>query len=75
MSDLVDAELLRNLLQTKLIIFGKDNAKELRNVEGRVVFDKLAVSYDARKQTIHDLSLSIIPGQAVARQALASLRS
>ncbi|KAL4731304.1 hypothetical protein ACLX1H_000269 [Fusarium chlamydosporum] len=66
MSDLVDAERLLYLLQTKPSITDKDGAKELEKVQGRVAFENVSFSYDPRKPTIQNLSLSVEPGQTVA---------
>ncbi|KAF4972600.1 hypothetical protein FSARC_873 [Fusarium sarcochroum] len=66
MSDLVDAERLLYLLQTKPSIVDKEGAKDLEKVEGRVAFNDVCFSYDPRKQTIQNLSLSVAPGQTVA---------
>ncbi|KAF5664972.1 HMT1-like vacuolar membrane protein [Fusarium heterosporum] len=66
MSDLVDAERLLFLLQTKPSITDKEGATDLIKVEGRVSFNHVGFSYDPRKATIQDLSLSVEPGQTVA---------
>ncbi|KAM0350968.1 hypothetical protein ACHAPU_002746 [Fusarium lateritium] len=66
MSDLVDAERLLFLLQTKPSITDKEGATDLNKVEGRVAFNHVGFSYDPRKPTIQDLSLSVEPGQTVA---------
>ncbi|GKU06774.1 heavy metal tolerance protein [Fusarium langsethiae] len=66
MSDLVDAERLLYLLQTKPSITDKEGAKELEKVQGRVAFNNVSFSYDPRKPTIQDLSLSVEQGQTVA---------
>ncbi|KAF5236742.1 hypothetical protein FANTH_11149 [Fusarium anthophilum] len=66
MSDLVDAERLLYLLQTKPTITDKEGAMELEKVEGHVAFHDVCFSYDPRKPTVQDLSLSVEPGQTVA---------
>lgn len=66
MSDLVDAERLLFLLQTKPSITDKEGAKELEKVQGRVAFNNVTFSYDPRKTTIQNLSLSVEQGQTVA---------
>ncbi|KAF4984060.1 hypothetical protein FZEAL_673 [Fusarium zealandicum] len=66
MVDLVDAERLLFILQTKSGIFEKVGAKNLEHFGGNVAFENVYFSYDPRKQTIEDLSLSIKPGQTVA---------
>jgi ABC-type transport system involved in Fe-S cluster assembly fused permease/ATPase subunit len=66
MSDLVDAERLLFLLQTKPSITDKEGALDLEKVQGRVAFNHVGFSYDPRKPTIQDVSLSVEPGQTVA---------
>ncbi|KAF4451307.1 hypothetical protein F53441_5728 [Fusarium austroafricanum] len=66
MSDLVDAERLLYLLQTKPTITDKEGALELEKVDGHVAFHDVSFAYDPRKPTVHDLSLSVEPGQTVA---------
>ncbi|RGP73155.1 hypothetical protein FLONG3_6471 [Fusarium longipes] len=66
MSDLVDAERLLYLLQTKPSIADKAGAKELEKVDGRVEFKNVSFSYDPRKTTIQNLSLSVEKGETVA---------
>lgn len=66
MTDLVDAERLLGLLQTKSTIVEKEDAMELRNVKGHVAFEDVGFSYDPRRPTVQDLSISAAPGQTVA---------
>ncbi|CAG7563460.1 unnamed protein product [Fusarium equiseti] len=66
MSDLVDAERLLFLLQTKPSITDKEDAKELEKVQGRVEFKNVNFSYDPRKSTVQNLSLAVEQGQTVA---------
>ncbi|KAM5344651.1 hypothetical protein ACJ41O_013186 [Fusarium nematophilum] len=66
MSDLVDAERLLYLLQTKPTIVDKDGAQDLEKVRGCVAFEDVTFSYDPRKKTINGLSFSLTPGQTVA---------
>jgi ABC-type multidrug transport system fused ATPase/permease subunit len=66
MTDLVDAERLLDLLQTKSTIVEKEDAAELRNVKGHVEFENVEFSYDPRRPTLRDLSVSAAPGQTVA---------
>lgn len=66
MTDLVDAERLLNLLQTKPTITDKEDATELRNVKGHVAFENVGFAYDPRRPTIRDLSVSAAPGQTIA---------
>lgn len=66
MNDLVSAERLLDLLQTKSTIIEKENAVELRDVKGHVAFENVGFSYDPRKPTLRDLSVSAAPGQTIA---------
>ncbi|KAI3396845.1 hypothetical protein diail_11617 [Diaporthe ilicicola] len=66
MKDLVDAERLLNLLQTKSTIIEKEGAVELQNVKGHVAFENVGFSYDPRRPTVRDLSASAAPGQTIA---------
>lgn len=66
MTDLVDAERLLSLLQTKSTIIEKEDAVELRSVKGRVAFEHVGFSYDPRRPTLRDLSVSAAPGQTIA---------
>ncbi|KAK7733212.1 hypothetical protein SLS63_004741 [Diaporthe eres] len=66
MTDLVDAERLLSLLQTKSTIVEKEGAMELRSVKGRVAFENVGFSYDPRRPTLRDLSVSAAPGQTIA---------
>jgi ABC-type transport system involved in Fe-S cluster assembly fused permease/ATPase subunit len=66
MSDLVDAERLLALLQTKPSIADRDGAVSLPHVEGRVAFESVGFSYDPRKPTVRDLNITAAPGQTIA---------
>ncbi|KAH0430657.1 ABC transporter [Colletotrichum camelliae] len=66
MNDLVDAERLLNLLQTKSTIVESENARELRDVKGHVEFDNVSFSYDPRRPTIQELNISAAPGHTIA---------
>lgn len=66
MTDLVDAERLLGLLQTKSTIVEKEDATELRSVKGHVAFENVGFSYDPRRPTVRDLSISAAPGQTIA---------
>lgn len=65
MSDLVDAERLLHLLQIQPSIKNHDNAINI-NVEGRVEFENVSFAYESKQTTIHDLTLSVSPGQTMA---------
>lgn len=66
MTDLVDAERLLGLLQTKSTIVEKEGAAELRDVKGQVAFEGVGFAYDPRRPTLRSLSVSAAPGQTVA---------
>ena len=66
MSDLVDAERLLDLLQTKPSIIDKETATDLGPVKGYVAFENVDFSYDKRKPVIEDVSFSASPGQTIA---------
>lgn len=66
MNDLVDAERLLSLLQTKSTIAEKEDATELRDVKGNVAFENVSFSYDPRRPTLRGLSVSAAPGQTIA---------
>ena len=66
MTDLVDAERLLNLLQTKSTIIEKEDATELRSVKGHIAFENVGFAYDPRRPTVRDLSVSAAPGQTIA---------
>ncbi|CAM1510207.1 Fc.00g005420.m01.CDS01 [Cosmosporella sp. VM-42] len=65
-ADLVDAERLLDLLQTKSNIVDKEGAINLDQVKGHVAFENVTFSYDPRVKAIQDLNISVIPGQTVA---------
>lgn len=66
MSNLIDAERLLYLFQAKSSISDKIDSLELNHVKGHVAFEHVSFSYDTRKQTLQDLSFSIMPGQTLA---------
>lgn len=66
MTDLVDAERLLNLLQTKSTIVEKEDAIELHSVKGHVEFENVGFAYDPRRPTLRDLSVSAPPGKTIA---------
>lgn len=66
LASLVDAERLLALLQTQPTVADKPDAKDLRDVQGRIAFENVSFSYDSRKPIIKDISLSASPGQTIA---------
>lgn len=66
LSDLVDAERLLTLLQTKPTVADKQQALEMDSVSGHVAFKDVGFAYDPRKPAIKDLSFSVRPGETIA---------
>ncbi|KAL5349206.1 hypothetical protein ACLOAV_005494 [Pseudogymnoascus australis] len=66
LSDLVAAERLLVLLQTKPNVTDKEGAHDLGPVKGHVEFRNVNFSYDPRQTTIKDLNISAKPGSTVA---------
>lgn len=66
MSNLIDAERLLALLQTKPTIVDRETAQDLPSVTGRVSFENVHFAYDDRRTTLHSLSLTAHPGQTIA---------
>jgi ABC-type transport system involved in Fe-S cluster assembly fused permease/ATPase subunit len=66
MSDLVAAERLLVLLQTKPNVTDKEGAHDIGPVKGHVEFKNVNFSYDPRQTTIKDLSISAKPGDTIA---------
>ncbi|KAL9115267.1 MAG: hypothetical protein Q9227_001061 [Pyrenula ochraceoflavens] len=65
-SDLIDAERLLDLFQTKPTIVNKETAKDLIPVTGHVSFDHASFSYDSRKPVLSDIDFTASPGQTIA---------
>ncbi|OJJ34550.1 hypothetical protein ASPWEDRAFT_42541 [Aspergillus wentii DTO 134E9] len=66
MSQLVDAERLLLLLQTKSSVTDQEGAKDLGSVDGHVSFNHVHFSYDPRKPTVTDVNITASPGETVA---------
>lgn len=66
MSDLVAAERLLVLFQTKPNVADKEGAHDLGPVKGHVEFKNVNFSYDPRQTTIKELSISAKPGDTIA---------
>ncbi|KAG4441710.1 hypothetical protein IFR05_002789 [Cadophora sp. M221] len=66
MSDLIAAESLLVLLQTKPNVANKEGARDLGLVNGNVEFKNVNFSYDPRQTIIKDLSISAKPGDTIA---------
>jgi len=65
-ADLIDAERLLVLLQTKPTVISKDDAKELDVTKGQVSLKAVSFAYDQRKSTLTNIDISAAPGQTVA---------
>ena len=65
-SDLVDAERLLYLFNSKPSITEKEGATILKSGDGRVVFDNVNFAYDARLSTLKDVDITVEPGTTVA---------
>ena len=66
MADLVNAERLLVLLQTKPTVVERANAGKLDAVKGHVAFSHVHYSYDNRKPTLIDINIEAKPGETVA---------
>ncbi|KAJ5960504.1 uncharacterized protein N7479_007654 [Penicillium vulpinum] len=65
-SDLVDAERLLFLFQSKPSVNEKENAMPLKSGNGRVSFNHVDFAYDSRLKTLKDVDITIEPGTTVA---------
>jgi len=65
-STLIDAERLLQLLRTKPSVEDAPDAEDLKITKGRVEFENVDFSYDARKQTLKNISFVAEPGKTVA---------
>lgn len=66
MSDIVDAERLLELLQTKPTIVDRETAIDLPPVAGHVTVNNVHFAYDTRKSTLADVTISAKPGETIA---------
>lgn len=65
-SDLIDAERLLDLLQTKPTIVDRETAEELGPVKGQVAFEHVYFSYHPPKSILEDVDFSVSPGETIA---------
>jgi ABC-type transport system involved in Fe-S cluster assembly fused permease/ATPase subunit len=65
-SNLISAESLRDLFQSKPSVTDKKNAVELECGAGRVAFHNVEFAYDPRLKTLNNIDFSIEPGTTVA---------
>lgn len=54
------------ILDTQPEVTDAPGALTLTSVDGRLTFEHVSFSYDARQEVLHDLSLDIAPGEIVA---------
>ncbi|MEE4166365.1 MAG: ABC transporter ATP-binding protein [Desulfocapsaceae bacterium] len=65
-SALASAERIFNMLDKERLITETSAPVSLGRPEGRLVFDHLTFGYEENKPVLHDLSMTIEPGQTVA---------
>ncbi|KAK8214460.1 hypothetical protein HDK77DRAFT_479436 [Phyllosticta capitalensis] len=65
-SDLIDAERMLDLFQTKSSVPDLPDAPELQVTSARVEFQNVSYAYDERKPAIKDISFMAEPGQTIA---------
>lgn len=65
-SNLISAEKLLEIMQTKPTVVSKTGALPLDLKGGQVIFDKVGFSYDNKKEIIKDISINVSPGTTVA---------
>ncbi|KAJ3497618.1 hypothetical protein NLG97_g1769 [Lecanicillium saksenae] len=65
-SQLVKAEWLYQLLQTKPSVQDQDGAQPLRITNCEIEFKDVAFGYGPERQIIHDVSFKVAPGQSIA---------
>lgn len=65
-ADLVDAERLLDLLNTKPTISDKKGALGLAAIEGRIDFEHVSLSYDNKRLAVRDVGFSASPGETIA---------
>ena len=66
MGDLIDAERLLTLFQTKPSITDREGATPLKLVDGKVEFKGVYFAYDPRKPTLEDVHIDASAGQTIA---------
>jgi subfamily B ATP-binding cassette protein MsbA len=54
------------ILDTKPDVLDAPDAQNFSRVEGRIRFDHVSFSYEARQEVLHDIDLEIAPGEIVA---------
>lgn len=64
--NLMDAERLLELFQTKPTVTDAPAARPLKLDHGLVKFDRVSFAYDKRKPTLSEVSFTVPPGKTVA---------
>ncbi len=64
--DLLQAEQLLEIMQTKPSVLSKEGAPPLDFTGGEVSFDRVCFSYDKKKDILKDISFNATPGTSVA---------
>ncbi|KAH8910636.1 hypothetical protein BR93DRAFT_873863 [Coniochaeta sp. PMI_546] len=64
--DLISAEKLLEIMQTKPTVVSKDGSLALDFKGGQVSFDHVGFSYDRKKEILRDVSLEVSPGSTIA---------
>ncbi|KAL2168113.1 hypothetical protein VTG60DRAFT_377 [Thermothelomyces hinnuleus] len=64
--DLLQAEQLLEILQTKPTVLSKEGAPPLHFTSGEVRFDHVYFSYDNKKEILKDINFTATPGMTVA---------
>lgn len=54
------------VMRTEPTVQDKPDAKELKNVRGEIRVDHVSFAYDADLAVLHDVSLTVAPGETVA---------
>ena len=54
------------VMRTEPTVQDKPNARELKNVRGEIRVDHVSFAYDADLAVLHDVSLTVAPGETVA---------
>ena len=55
-----------NIMRTEPTIQDKEDAKDLAHVKGGITVDKVSFAYDGNLDVLHEVSLSVKPGETIA---------
>ncbi|KAH6634036.1 hypothetical protein B0J18DRAFT_6634 [Chaetomium sp. MPI-SDFR-AT-0129] len=64
--DLLQAEQLLEIMQTKPSVLSKEGAPPLQFTDGEVSFDGVHFSYDKKKEILKDITFTATPGMTIA---------